>query len=78
MIIIFITMILIFEGETMVEEGEVRKGKTGGSVVCYRGAWLPQVIIIVDIIVIVIVLRWGDMVASVLVDCPFAQHRTDT
>ena len=78
MIIIFITMILIFEGKTMVDEGEVRKGKTGGSVVCYRGAWLPQVIIIVDIIVIVIVLRWGDMVASVLVDCPFAQHRTDT
>ena len=69
---------MIFEGATMVDEGDVRKGKTGGSVVCYRGAWLPQVIIIVDIIVIVIVLRWGDMVASVLVDCPFAQHRTDT
>ena len=29
----------------MVDEGEVRKGKTGGSVVCYRGAWLPQVIV---------------------------------
>ena len=42
---------MIFEGGTMVDEGEVRDGKSGGSVVCYRGAWLPQVF--VDIVVVV-------------------------
>ena len=38
----------------MVEEGALREGKNGGLVVCYRGAWLPQVIVILiaDIIVI--------------------------
>ena len=35
----------VFQGAAMVDEGEVRKGKTGGLVVCYRGAWLPQVIV---------------------------------
>ena len=34
----------------MVDEGEVREGKGGGSVVCYRGAWLPKVIVITIII----------------------------
>ena len=67
---IIITIMMIFEGATMVEEGEVRKGKTGGSVVCYRGAWLPQVIITVIVyiivILIVIVLRWGDTLPQFL------------
>ena len=39
---------IMFEGKTMVDEGEVRNGKGGGSVVCYRGAWLPQVTIAED------------------------------
>ena len=39
---------IMFEGKTMVDEGEVRDGKGGGSVVCYRGAWLPQVTITED------------------------------
>ena len=65
-----ITIMMILEGATMVDEGEVREGKSGGLVVCYRGAWLPQVIITVSVNIIVIVI-----VASVQDDCPFAQHR---
>ena len=48
--IIIISGIIFYQGKTMVDEGEVREGKGGGSVVCYRGAWLPKVIVITIII----------------------------
>ena len=86
-------MMMIFEGkQTMVDEGEVREGKNGGSVVCYRGAWLPQVvlifIVIVSVIVIIIVVIIVIIIVLVIViviimetgrhlfDWPTPQHST--